>query len=133
MKKENSIGLFVIRVAIAFPMLVYGISKLINGIGFIKDLLTALGLPSFVAYGVYVGEIVAPIALLVGYRTRLAGLLFALNGLVALLLTQTGAVFTLNAYGGWAVELLALYILVALGLFFTGGGRLAVSSEHRWD
>ncbi|TBX69901.1 DoxX family protein [Flavobacterium silvisoli] len=133
MKKENSIGLFVIRVAIAFPMLVYGISKLINDIGFIKDLLTALGMPSFVAYGVYLGEIVAPIALLVGYRTRLAGLLFALNSLVALLLTQTGAVFTLNAYGGWAVELLALYILVALGLFFTGGGRLAVSSEHRWD
>jgi putative oxidoreductase len=40
---------------------------------------------------------------------------------------------TLNEYGGWAVELLGLYLLGAVALFFTGAGKFAVSSSNSWD
>jgi len=133
MEKRIDIGLLLLRVAIGFPMLIYGISKLIRGIEFIKELLVAAGLPSFIAYGVYVGEIIAPLALLVGFRVRFAGLLFGFNCLTALLLTQTDAIFRLNAYGGWAIELLVIYLLVSLALFFTGGGKFSISSSNYWD
>jgi hypothetical protein len=42
---------------------------------------------------------------------------------------HTPKTFTLNEYGGWAVELLGLYLLGAVA-FFTGAGKFAVSSSN---
>ncbi len=133
MKKNIDLGIFVARIAIGFPMLVYGVSKLFNGIDFIKDLLMAKGFPSFIAYGVFLGEVVAPILIIIGFRTRLAGLVYAVNCLTAICLTQMSNVFKLNEYGGWALELLAIYMLIATGILFTGGGKIAVSVNNQWD
>ena len=38
-------------------------------------MLESNGLPSFIAYGVFLGEILAPLILIVGYRVKLASLL----------------------------------------------------------
>jgi putative oxidoreductase len=133
MEKKQDVGLLMIRVIIALPMLIYGLSKLNNGIDFIKSLLQDNGLPTFFSYGVYVGEIIAPILIIAGYRTRLAALLFAFNCLTAILLTQTSLVFKLNQNGGWAIELLAIYMVVSFGLYFTGAGKIAVSNKALLD
>jgi putative oxidoreductase len=45
-------------------------------------------------------------------------------GLFILFLVHINELFTLNEYGGWAVELLGLYLLGAVALFFTGWRNL---------
>ena len=133
MKKSIDSGLFISRIAIGFPMLLYGISKVQSGVGFIENLLVEKGLPAFLAYGVYAGEVVAPILIILGFRARLAGLIFALNCLTAIGLAQSTFLFMLNDYGGWALELLAMYMLIGISLLCTGAGKIAVSSQHPWD
>lgn len=133
MKKNIDLGMLISRIAIGFPMSVYGVNKLIHGIGFIEDMMAMHGLPSFFAYGVFAGEIIAPIMLMIGFRTRLAGLIFAANCFTATILAQTSNIFKLNEFGGWALELLVIYMLVAISFFFTGAGKYAVSTTNKWD
>ncbi len=133
MKKNIDLGLFITRIAIGFPMSVYGIGKLIHGVGFIEDMMTMHGLPSFFAYGVFAGEIAAPVMLMIGFRARLAGLIFAANCFTAIILAQTANIFRLNEFGGWALEQLVIYMLVSISFFFTGAGKYAISVQSKWD
>ncbi|RLJ32238.1 putative oxidoreductase [Chryseobacterium sp. 7] len=133
MKKNIDLGLLITRIAIGFPMSVYGISKLVHGVGFIENMMTMHGLPSFFAYGVFAGEIIAPVMLIIGFRVRLAGLIFAANCFTATILAQTANIFKLNEFGGWALELLVIYMLVSLSFFFSGAGKYAVSIQNKWD
>lgn len=133
MKKNVDLSIFITRIAIGFPMLVYGVSKLFFGIDFIKNVLVEHGLPPGLGYGVYFGEVVAPVLLIVGFRTRLAALIFAINCLTAIVLVQSSNFFKMNASGGWASELLVIYLLVGVSFYFTGGGKFALSTENKWD
>ncbi|KMQ62986.1 DoxX family protein [Chryseobacterium angstadtii] len=133
MNRNIDLGILITRIAIGFPMLVYGISKLIHGVGFIENMMVEKNLPSFLAYGVFMGEIIAPVMIIAGLRIRLAGLVFAANCFTAIVLAQTGSLFKLNEFGGWALELLAIYLLVGLSFFFTGAGKYAISKGHQWD
>ncbi len=133
MTKNINVGLLVLRVSVGLLMLLHGLAKLVGGIGFIQGMLESKGLPGFIAYGVLVGEVLAPLALIVGYRTRIAAAIFAFNALVAMLLAHSGQIFSLGEHGGWAVELLGLYLFGAVTLIFTGGGNIALSSKNKWD
>lgn len=133
MKKNTDLGLLILRISIGALMLLHGIGKLNGGLGFIQGLLSEKGIPSFIAYGVIVGEVLAPLAILVGFRTRIAAAIYAFNCLVAILLVHSGDLFTLNQHGGWGIELLGLYLLGAIALFFTGAGKYAVSKNNKWD
>lgn len=133
MKKNYDLGLLILRISIGLLMLFHGIGKLQGGLGFIQGMLEAKGLPGFIAYGALVGEILAPLAILLGFRTRIAAAIFAFNMLVAVLMVHTAQFFGLNETGGWTLELQGLYFLGALALFFTGAGKLAISSSNNWD
>ena len=133
MKKNQDLGLLILRITIGGLMLFHGIAKLIHGIGGIQGMLAAKGLPSFIAYGVYVGEIIIPLLLIFGFRTRFAAIVFAFNMLVALFLAHSGDIFTLSKHGGWAVELIAFFMFGAIALFFTGSGQYALSNTNKWD
>jgi putative oxidoreductase len=71
MYKNISLGLLIVRIAVGALMLPHGIAK-IGQTAFIEGMLAEKGLPSVMAYGVYLTEIVAPILILIGIRTRLA-------------------------------------------------------------
>lgn len=133
MSRNNDLGLLILRLSVGVLMLLHGISKLFHGVGFIEGMLTGMGLPAFFSYGVFVGELLAPIAIIVGYRTRLAAVIYAINCVVAIAMAHAGQLFSLNEFGGWAVELLGLYLFGAVALFFTGAGKIAVSSQNKWD
>jgi len=133
MKRNNDIGLLILRLSLGVLMLLHGVSKLIHGLGFIKGMLSEMGLPSFVAYGVLVGEVIAPLALILGFRARIAAAVYALNCLVAISMVHAQSLFTLNDHGGWSVELLGLYLFGAVAVFFTGAGQYAVSNKNTWD
>jgi hypothetical protein len=77
-------------------------------------------------YLVYVGEVVAPLLILVGLFTRAAALVVVINMIVALLLVHTSQFFTLNNTGGWALELQGLYLGAAVAVALLGAGRYRI-------
>ena len=79
MKTNYHIALLLLRISVAFTMLIYGTTKLLFGNEFIETVVLDYGLPKFFSYGVYVGEIIAPILIIIGFRTKISGLVFALN------------------------------------------------------
>lgn len=133
LERKNDLGLLVLRLSIGVMMLLHGISKLLKGVEGIKSMVVSQGFPSFIAYGVLVGEVIAPILIIVGFRTRLSAAVLAFNCFVAWFLVHSGDLFTLNAQGGWAIELLGLFFFGSLTLFFTGGGKYAMSNKSMWD
>lgn len=132
-EKNNDLGLLIIRLSIGILMLLHGIAKLSHGVGFIEQTVVDSGLPSFIAYGVYVGEIIAPLFIIIGYGTRIASAIFAFNMIVAVALAHAGDIFSLSQTGGWTIELQALYFFAALALMFTGGGKYSLSTKNSWD
>lgn len=131
--KQTNLGLLIVRLSIAGLMLLHGVSKLISGLDILPEMLKDVGLPSFLAYGVYVGEVFAPLLMIIGFRTRLASMIFVINCLFAIFLVHSSEIFSLDGNGGWAIELLGLYLFGALALVFTGAGNYAVSTNNRWD
>jgi putative oxidoreductase len=96
--------------------------------------LAGAGLPSLLAYGVYVGEVVAPILVLIGLWARVGGLIIAINMLVAIALVHLGQLATLNDTGGWALELQGMFLGAALAILLLGAGRFSLGgSNGRWN
>ena len=133
--KQNSLstGLLILRISLGVLMLLHGIAKITGGVGGIENNLVDKGFPGFIAYGVYVGEVIAPLMMIVGFRTRLAALIFAFNMLVAALLAHPSQIFSLTERGIYSLETLGLFLFGGLALFFTGGGKFAVSTKSWWD
>ena len=127
-------GKLLLRVLLASLLLFHGVSKLFGGVGFITGMLEKAGLPGALGYLVYVGEVVAPLLILVGLYTRAAALVVAINMVVALLLVHSAEFFTLNSTGGWALELQGMYLGAALVLALLGAGRYSIGgTAGRWN
>jgi len=131
--KNTDLGLLIIRLGVGVLMLLHGIFKIIYGIGPIEGMVIGSGMPVFLAYGVYFGEVIAPVFIILGFGTRLAAGVVAINCIVAALMVHIADIFTLNAQGGWMLELLGLYFFGAVALVFAGGGKYALSSKYLWD
>ncbi|KAA1259633.1 DoxX [Rubripirellula obstinata] len=125
----ESVGKLVLRITIGGLMLFHGYAKIIGGVGGIAAMLEGHGLPTFIAYGVYVGEIVVPILMILGLWTRLSSLVFVFNMIVAVALAHSGDLLSLSEYGGWAVELPMLYLLGALSIALMGPGNIALGKK----
>ena len=124
-------ALLILRLVLGLLILLHGISKLPPPPpAFIADVLARDNLPAALGYAVYLGEIVGPILIIIGVWTRLGAILIAINMIVAVLLAHTGQLFSLGNAGGYALELQAMYLFVALALAFTGAGRLSVGGRY---
>lgn len=123
---NNDAGKLVLRVALAAMLLFHGVAKLSGGIGFVADMLAKAGLPAVFGYGVYIGEVVAPLLILVGLFTRPAALIVAINMIVAVLLAHTSQFFSLNETGGWALELQGMFFFAAVAVALLGAGRYSI-------
>jgi putative oxidoreductase len=132
MKTNIDLGLIILRISIGGLMLFHGIAKL-EGLTFIKEALAGKGLPEILSYGVYITEIVAPVLIIIGYRTRIASVVFILGMIMAVYLVHPDDIFSLSGTGAWAIETIGLFTFGALTLFFTGAGRYAFSFKNKWD
>jgi len=130
-KKINleDIGKLVIRIMLGGLLLFHGIGKVVHGVDMIRNMLAAHNYPAFAAYGVYLGEVVAPIFIILGFWTRLSALVIAFDLAVAILLVRMPEVFTLAKSGGWALELDAFFFLSALALMLLGPGKLRLGGR----
>jgi len=109
-------GFLLLRWAVAGLILLHGISKLIHGLGPIEGMLASAGLPAFIAYGVLVGEVIAPLLVLANIMVVPAALVMAFNMVVAVALAHASQFFTLGKSGGWALELQGLYFFGSLAI-----------------
>lgn len=127
-------GRLVLRLALGVLMLLHGLAKITAGPGFIMGLLAKAGLPAFLAWGVYVGEVVAPLLIILGLWTRAAALVVAINMVVAVALVHLGDLARMTPQGGWALELQGLFLFSALALALLGAGRWSLGGVHgRWN
>lgn len=134
MFKSDDTGKLILRLALGILILLHGLSKLSSGVGGIAGMLNSHGMPGFLAYFVYVGEVLAPLLLIIGICARLGGLLVAINMVVAILLAHSGQVGSLTNTGGWALELQGMYLFGALAVAFMGAGRFSLAgSGGRWN
>jgi putative oxidoreductase len=99
-------------------MLFHGVDKLSNGVDHIVTMLNNVGIPyaKYVAYGVYIGEVVAPLLLIFGQYVRVSGSIIAFNMMVAIVLAHRNDIFTLGKHGAWSIEVPLLYLIIALSL-----------------
>lgn len=133
--RSEDFAKLLLRVTVGGLLLFHGVFKLAHGIGWLEGLFAGIGWPGFVAYLVYVGEVLAPVLLILGFRTRIAALLIAIDLLVAIVLILRHQVFSIReAGGGWGIELEAFFILTSLALFFMGGGKYKITGKvNSWD
>lgn len=128
---NEALGKLVLRLALGIMILLHGINKLINpgSLTWISDTLASHGLPTVLAYGVLLGEVIAPLMAILGWNARIAGLLIAGNMLVAIYLSHMSELFTLTSSGGWALELQGMFLFGAIALMFLGSGRMAIKPD----
>ena len=117
------LGKLILRLTLGGLMLFHGIAKLLNGTGFIEGELASHGLPTVLAYGVYIGEVLAPLMVILGYQTRIGALLIIFNMLVAIALVHGHQLLALGSNGGWALELQGFFLFTAIAVIFLGPGR----------
>lgn len=129
MNVNHDFASLVLRLNLGILTLLHGLHKLIYGPGNIPSMVASAGLPSFLGYAVYIGEIVAPIMLIIGIRSRLAGSIIAINMMVALYLVHRHQFTALNGSGGWALELQAFYFFTAVAIAFMGGGKYSLDKR----
>jgi putative oxidoreductase len=125
----QDIGKLLLRLVLGILILFHGMDKMLHGIGAIQGMVTGAGLPGFLAYGVYVGEVIAPVLLIAGFHARIGAALIAINMVVAILLVHTGDLLNLSPHGGWRLELQGMYLVTALALACLGPGRYSLNQR----
>ncbi|GAA0834398.1 DoxX family protein [Cupriavidus pauculus] len=130
----QDLGKAILRIVLGVLILLHGIAKVMAGPGFVVQVVTQAGLPAPVAYLVYIGEVVAPILLIIGLWTRLGAVIIAVNMLFAFALVHAKQIGEMAPTGGWALELQGMYLGAALAVALLGAGRLSVGGyDGKWN
>ena len=135
----DDLGKLILRISAGVMMLLHGISKVQNysgtmnylqGNGEEAGLLATLGLPNFLAYGVFLGELVAPVFLILGVLPRLSALAVMATMSVAIYshagVEGGSALLSLGGFGGWSYELQGLYFFASLAILVMGSGKFSL-------
>lgn len=126
---NESTGKLILRVTLSTLILLHGAAKLIGGVSGLSGMVTSAGLPALFTYGVYIGEVVAPILVLLGWCSRMGAVLIAINMLFAIGIAHSAELFSLGQSGGWALELQGMYLLTAIAVALLGPGRFSINDK----
>lgn len=123
------IARLILRLSVGIMMLFHGVHKIIHGIDGVIGMTVKAGLPAFIAYGVFFGEVLFPLLIILGLYARIASLFLALNMLMAIYLAYGSSFFSVTAQGGPNAELALFYLFVAISIFFLGSGKYGVNNK----
>ena len=128
---SDAMGKLTLRLTVGMLMLFHGVAKIIHqeSLEFIGSNLSSIGIPSEIAYGVYLGEVIAPLMIIFGYYTRIGGLIVVVTMVFAVGLVHMGDIFSLSKHGGWTLELQAFYLLGGLSVVLLGSGKFAIKPD----
>jgi putative oxidoreductase len=125
----DDVGKLILRLTLGILVLLHGLSKISGGVGGIEGMLQGVGLPSYLALGVYIGEVLAPVLVLIGFYARIGAFLIVANMLFAIVLAHRPDLLNLGEHGGWALELQGFFLFTALALTFMGPGRASINGR----
>lgn len=128
MLNNSDIAKLILRISTGVLILFHGIHKVIYGVGGVQKMLSSAGLPEILSYGVYVGELIAPIFIILGLYARVASIVLGVNMLSAIFLAY-GFSLSLSKYGGLSMELPLLYLIMSILIFLLGSGKYSVNSK----
>jgi putative oxidoreductase len=128
---NEELGRLILRLTVGGLMLFHGVAKILHTgtIDFISGRLVETGLPGMIAYGVYAGEVLAPVMLILGIYCRAGAALIVVNMLFAIGLSHMADITALTDHGGWRLELQGFYLFGALAVMFLGSGRIAARPD----
>lgn len=128
--KNFDLGILFARLGLGVCLFMHGFAKILHGIGGVKSILTKAGLPEVMAYGSYVGEVVAPIMIILGIFSRIGALLVIGTSLTIIYAYHgLGNLLELTNVGGFKAEILYLYIALSLCIIFNGSGKYAIRKD----
>lgn len=121
----------ILRVTVGFLVLLHGIYKIQNpgAIDFIGGLFSNYHLPAFLAYLVYIGEVLAPLMVIAGFKTLIGAKLIFITMVVAILLAHVKDIFSLTQMGGSAIELQLMLLVGAMAVAALGAGKYSVDKK----
>jgi len=118
---NKSFGLLVIRIIVGVVFIAHGWLKFNDMPGTI-GFFAMLGIPAFFAYVVAIVEFLGGISLLIGFGSKIAGGLLAIDMLVATL----GVHKSYGLIGPMGAELTLVLFAAALGIAIAGPGRYSL-------
>ncbi|MGZ8255044.1 MAG: DoxX family protein [Burkholderiaceae bacterium] len=116
-------GILLLRFTVGGLMLFHGVAKLMHGLEPIEGLLGKVGLPSWFAFGVLIGEIIAPLLVIAGVWVRWAALLMVVNMIFAIGLAHRGDLLLLTQTGAYRLEAQAFFLFCSLSIAWLADGR----------
>lgn len=130
----DDLAKLLLRLVLGVLILLHGWAKIRGGIGGIEAMLVMKGLPAVLAWGAYIGEVLAPLLLIAGLYTRMAAALIAINMLFAVGLAHGAHLAQFTSSGGWRLELQAMFLVAAVVVLMLGAGRYAIGGRNgRWN
>jgi putative oxidoreductase len=117
-EKLTQYGPFPIRIIGGIAFILHGLPKLSNLPG--TEFANMVGLPAMLALPVGLLEVIGGIALLVGFLTRIASILFIIEMIGSTIVAKLPKGFV----GGYELDL--LLIAISISLILTGPGRLSI-------
>ena len=124
MKKASiDFGLLLIRVGFSIGMMTHGYGKFLKVIQGNFEFGDPIGIgPTFSLILAAIGEFIAPILIILGWKTRLATIFPTLTMLVAFAIVHDGDPFSRK-------EKAFVYLIAFLTLYFTGPGKYSLGKE----
>lgn len=128
--KNVDLGLLILRLGLGICLFMHGFGKILHGVSGVKSILVGAGLPSFLSYFAYLGEILAPIMIAVGFYSRAgAALVFASSIIILYSFFGFSNLLELNSVNGFKAELIYLYIAMSICIIFSGSGKYAIKQD----
>jgi putative oxidoreductase len=116
-------GVLLLRYTVSILMLFHGVAKLTSGVAPIEGMLEQVGLPAWFSFGVFVGEIVAPLLVMAGIWVRWAALLMAINMLFAIGLAHLDDLLLVTQTGAYRLEAQAFFLFCSLSIAWLADGK----------
>lgn len=119
----DDVGKLVLRLVLGILILLHGIGKIPSGAAGIVESAGIIG------YGVFLGEVLGPALLIIGWYARIGAALVVVNMLFAIGMAHADQIFMLNQHGGWQIELQGMFLFTALALALTGPGKFSINQK----
>jgi putative oxidoreductase len=125
---KQEIGIVTLRAVLGLTFFIHGLTKFQGGITNIVGYFDSLGIPGFLAYAVTSIELIGGIALILGFGTRVIGVLFAFIMIVAIFAAKLSTGFLGNGQmAGYELELL----LLAMSIYFIFADKSVLSLDYK--
>lgn len=119
-------GLLLIRLGVGAVFLAHGISKMQNMPGIVA-FFGLMGLPAFVAYMVTIVEVVGGVDMILGFFTRVMGVILSIVMLGAIFYVKIPGEAGFIVSGGYEIDL--MLFVASLGIVLAGPGKWAVGKH----